>query len=469
MQLAKITSFYKHRITLLSALFICGAAVKAQDNSPYSRYALGNEFPRTNIINRGMGGISAGYIDVTSVNYNNPASYAKFQAYMEQRSGKVSSARVILDVGVDFTSRKLAEPNTPNSFRSSDALFSHLYVGIPIRKNWGIAFGIRPLTRISYDIFRTERLVNPTPPFRSIDSAITQFTGTGGSFLPTIGTGFGSENFSVGFNVGYLFGKKEIATRRALINDSIEYAASNHTTNTTFGSLFFTGGAQYTIDLTKKDANGRAKLPFSSLRFGVSGNWKQTINGEQNILRQTYLRNSVGQELRVDSVLEQNGVAGNIIYPASYTAGVYYEKGPKEKTRGYSIGLDYVASQWDGYRFFGAKDFVQNSWELRLGAQLTPLVQAARYGQAISYRFGAFAGNDYVKTDNNKLPVYGLSFGVGLPVRPSRQSPNQFSIVNLALEYTKRGSEQNKIKEDLIRFSIGFNFTDLWFGKRKYD
>ena len=106
MQLAKITSLNKHRIIFLSTFFLCGAAVKAQDNSPYSRYGLGNEFPRTNVVNRGMGGVSAGYIDVTSVNYNNPASYAKFQAYMEQRSGKVSSARVILDVGVDFTSRK---------------------------------------------------------------------------------------------------------------------------------------------------------------------------------------------------------------------------------------------------------------------------------------------------------------------------------------------------------------------------
>jgi hypothetical protein len=459
MQLAKITCLTKHHFTFLSAVLLCGVAVKAQDNSPYSRYGLGNEFPRTNVVNRGMGGISAAYIDVTSVNYTNPASYAKFQAYMEQRSGKVSSARVILDVGVDFTNRKLAEPNTPNSFRSSDALFSHVYVGIPIRRNWGLAFGIRPITRISYDIFRTERLGNPTRPGGSIDSAITQFTGTGGSFLPTIGTGFGSRNFSVGFNVGYLFGKKELTTRRAFINDTVEYAASNHTSNTTFGNVFFDAGAQYTVDIAKN----------SLLRFGVSGNWKQTIKGSQDVLRQTYVRNATGQELQVDSVFNTTDVAGEIIYPASYTAGIYYEKGGAEKTRGFSLGLDYVTSQWDGYRFFGAKDLVQNSWEVRLGAQLTPLLQASSYGQAVSFRFGAFAGTDYVRADNNKLPVYGLSFGVGLPIRPSRQSPNQFSVVNLALEYIKRGNEQNKIKENLIRLSLGFNFTDLWFGKRKYD
>jgi hypothetical protein len=170
---------------------------------------------------------------------------------------------VILDVGVDFTNRKLAEPNTPNSFRSSDALFSHVYVGIPIRRNWGLAFGIRPITRISYDIFRTERLGNPTRPGGSIDSAITQFTGTGGSFLPTIGTGFGSRNFSVGFNVGYLFGKKELTTRRAFINDTVEYAASNHTSNTTFGNVFFDAGAQYTVDMLK--------ILYCALAYQVTG------------------------------------------------------------------------------------------------------------------------------------------------------------------------------------------------------
>lgn len=463
MQLAKITVLNKHRFSFVMALFVCCASVQAQDNSPYSRYGLGNEFPRTNISNRSMGGISAAYTDITSVNYSNPASYAAFQAIMEQRSKKVSSARVILDVGVNISTRKLAEPNTTKSFTSSDALFSHVYIGIPIRKNWGLSFGIRPLSRISYDVFRGERLRSPSGQL--IDSAITQFTGTGGSFLPTIGTGFGSNNFSVGFNVGYLFGKKEITTRRAFINDSVEYAASNHTTNSTFGNIFFNAGVQYTVHITEADAKTNTR--GSRLRFGLAGNWKQTIKGSQDILRQTYVRNSFGQELQVDSVFHQSDVKGEIIYPASYTAGMYYEKDPGIKSRGFGIGIDYITNQWNDFRFFGTKDLVQNNWELRLGGQLTPF-SFTSFGQSVTYRFGAFVGNDYVKVDT-KLPVYGVSFGAGLPIFPSRQSPNQFSIINLAVEYSKRGNDKNQIKEDLLRFSVGLNFTDLWFGKRKYD
>lgn len=459
MQLAGTTALNKFHFGFLSLFFFCGVAVNAQDNSPYSRYGLGNEFPRTNIINRSMGGVSAGYVDLTSVNYSNPASYAKFLAIMEQRSGKVASGRVILDAGLNFSNRTLSEPNTANRFNSSDALFSHVYVGIPIRKNWGLAFGLRPLTRISYNVFRRERLINPTFPNNSIDSAITQFTGTGGSFLPSIGTGFGTNNFSVGVNVGYLFGKKELTTRRIFANDTVEYAASNHTNNTSFGGLFLNAGAQYTIELTKT----------SLLRLGVSGNWKQTINGTQDLLRQTYVLNSFGQELQIDSVLKQSDVAGSIIYPASYTGGIYYEKSAGAKTRGFSIGVDYTTNQWNDYRFFGATDLVQNNYELKVGGQLTPLAVATNFGQAISYRFGGFVGRDYIKADNNNLPVYGVSAGVGLPIRTSRQSPNQFSVVNLAVEYLRRGNDANKIKESLFRFSLGFNFTDLWFIKRKYD
>jgi len=476
MQLANSTLLKnKFRFLFFLFLLIASAYVNAQDNSPYSRYGLGNEFPRTNVINRAMGGVSAAYVgtylgyaalqdqnnlakdsmaftEVLSVNYNNPASFSGFQANMEQRSKKVSSARVILDVGVNFSSRKLAEPNTPNSFTSSDALFSHVYVGIPIRRNWGIAFGLRPLSRISYDILRIERLGN-------IDSVATQFTGTGGSFLPTIGTGFGTNNFSVGVNVGYLFGKKEITTRRAFINDTVVYAASNHTTNSTFGNVFFNAGAQYKIELTRT----------SFLRLGLTGNWKQTLSGTQDLLRQTYVRNSVGEELRVDSVFQETGAEGEVIYPASYTAGFMLDNAAGDKNRGWSLGVDYVTNQWDDYRFFGAKDLVQNNWEVRVGGQLHPIKRPTRYGQAMTFRFGGFFGNDYINVDN-KLPQYGISFGLGLPIiNYNRLSPGQYSIINFALEYSKRGNDQNRIREDMFRISLGLNFTDLWFGKRKYE
>ena len=99
------------------------SVVYAQDNSPYSRYGLGNLMALSNTASRGMGGISAAYLDYTGINFSNPASYAAFLSAKERRTNKLESGRAILDVGINITNRSLIAPNTPNRFTSSDLLF----------------------------------------------------------------------------------------------------------------------------------------------------------------------------------------------------------------------------------------------------------------------------------------------------------------------------------------------------------
>jgi hypothetical protein len=442
--------------TLLSVLSLSTVAVvSAQSNSPYSRYGLGDVFPSSNITTRGMGGISAGYADVISVNFNNPASYASFFALQETKSKKLQYGRVVFDAGLNINNRTLISPNTPQSFTSSDAFFSYLQVGIPLRKNWGLSFGIRPLTKVGYKINRNERLVDPVT-LQNIDSAITQFTGTGGSYLPSVGTGFGIGNFSIGANVGYMFGNKQLSTRRALINDTVTYQASEHSTDYSFGSLFYNAGIQYRIDLK----SGKF------IRLGVAGNWKQTINGSQDILRQTFTSGSAGEALQIDSVSQQSNIKGEVIYPSSYTAGFVYNS-YKMDGRGFLFGLDFTQDKWSEYRFFNQKDSVQDSWKVQAGGQINPK-PGTGYFSRVSYRFGFSYGKDYIKVQDD-LPVLGASFGVALPIRTIRLAPNQFNAVNLGFEFLKRGDNQNVLKENVFRFSLGFNFTDLWFVKRKYE
>ena len=86
----------------------------------------------------------------------------------------------------------------------------------------------------------------------------------------------------------------------------------------------------------------------------------------------------------------------------------------------------------------------------------------------MSYRFGFFAGPDYVHV-NRTASRYGASFGAGLPISISRQAPNQITFINVALEYTKRGNKQNLLQDNLFRVSLGFSLSDIWFIKRQYD
>ncbi len=447
------------KITALVLLSICTFHAKAQDNSPYSRYGLGDIAPLTNISTRAMGGISAAYADVFSVNFNNPASYSRFQAQQEARSKKLATGRVIFDVGMNIDNRTLIVPGTTNRFSSSDVMFSYLQIGVPLRKNWGLSLGLRPLSRISYNIARTEFLKDPITT-DTIGNATTQFRGSGGSYLPSIGTGFGfnlssSTLVSAGVNVGYLFGRRESQTLRNFNNDSVLFYASEHNTKTYFGDVFFNAGLQLETRLSE----------YTVLRFGVSGNWQQDFDASRDILRQTYVRGAAGEILELDSVQELSDIKGKVIYPASYKFGIIAQSHKDDK--GWLIGADYTMDKWNKYRFFGAIDSVQDSWTVNVGGQFYPR-QRSSYFSKLVYRFGFNFGKDYIKVVND-LPTFGASFGLGIPVRPSRTSINQVSRLNLALEYGKRGNNDNLLKENLFRASVSFSLTDLWFIKRKYD
>jgi len=471
MPLAKLISLKKRRLFtrkfLFSFLFISSVLIASAQNAPYSRYGLGDQVPSTNILTRGMGGLSAGYRDPQVINFNNPATYSSFLVATEPRSKKINSGRVVLDVGINIDSRTLRAPNNPQKFSSTNAQFSYLQLGAPLRKNWGMVVGLRQLTRVGYDILQTGRLIDPVTGL-PVDSIATRYQGDGGSFLPTIGTGVAFGKFSAGVNLGYLFGKKAIGTRRGFLNDTVLYAASVHETKYAFGDIFLNGGLQYNDTINKKFA----------LTLGVSGNMKQNLSGTRDVRTATFVTGGSGEELVIDSVYEQKDLRGTVIYPASYTAGFMLSRfaTTEENRRGWGLGVDYVQNLWNQYRFFGAQDSVASNWELRVGAQLTPHSRAfinSRYMQLVSYRAGFFVGKDYITAGGKELPLMGASFGVGLPVwsfkDPTRFRRNQYTNFNLAFEYIKRGNNENLLKENMFRISAGFNFTDWWFSKRKYD
>ena len=451
-------------------MFFC-ANTMAQDNSPYSRYGIGDLVPQTNMTSRGMGSISAGYVDPygLSINFNNPASYSSFQAFKEPKSKKLVSGRAILDMGLNFESRTLREPANPVKFVASNALFSHVQVGFPLRPNWGLSFGLRPVSRISYKIGSGQRLVDPNTG-QPIDSAYTENQGDGGSYLASVGTGFkvfskkkGNteiQSLSAGINAGYFFGKKDYTARRTLINDSVAYYRGNFETRTTFGSLYFNAGLQYRIVLNE------AKRTV--LTIGAQGNWGQTLDAKQDIIRETYYIDPSFGNVRLDSVSVKSDIKGEIKYPFSFTIGFVYEKEHMPKEAGWLIGVDFIQQNWSTYRFYGQPDLLANKWEIRIGTQLQP-VSKKSYFTNVSYRAGLFYGPDYVYVNNKKLNQFGGSFGLGLPVPISRQAPEQFTLINLAFEYIKRGNNDNLLRENLFRFSLGFSLSDIWFKKRKYD
>ncbi len=453
-------------LTTLVLLFTAFSPVFSQDNSPYSRYGIGDLVPPTHITSRGMAGISAGYTDYLSINFSNPASYSSFQALQEQKSKKLVSGRAILDVGLNFDNRTLREQSPAKKFVASNALFSYLQVGVPLKNNWGLNFGLRPVSRISYNIVRNEKLKDPQTGL-PIDSARTSYKGDGGAFLASVGTGFslfhsttakGEQKLSIGVNGGYFFGGKDYSTRRVFNNDTVDYYQANYETKTNFGGLYFNTGLQYKVPLSSK----------VSLTVGAYGTWGQKISSTQDVLRETFVFDNNLGNLRLDSVSDKRGIKGTINIPSAYTVGFVLQKSAVvNKEGGWLLGIDFAQQNWSQYRFFGKVDSVRNSWQIKAGGQLNPIPKR-NYFSNVAYRFGFFIGPDYIKVKQN-LPQFGASFGMGLPVAISRQAPNQVTLVNIAFEYGKRGNKDNLLNESTFRFSLGFSLSDFWFIKRKYE
>ncbi len=474
MQLVKLTILKKINAlrTAYVAFLVLGltafTTVFGQDNSPYSRYGIGDLVPATNIVTRGLGGISAAYTDPFTVNFNNPASYSNFQAWREKKSKKLYTGRAVLDIGVNIENRTLQEPNNPEKFTASNALFSYVQIGVPLRQTWGLSFGLRPISRISYKIIQSERLYSPVPPFNSIDSAVTQYDGEGGAYLASMGTGFSvfqrdkfnmQEKLSIGINGGYLFGEKNYNSRRAFSNDTVEYYKANYETRTNYGGLYFNAGLQYMVPLKKN----------LMLTIGAFGNMGQKLTARRDLIRETYEFDETSGYFRLDSAYQEDEVKGKIEMPTSITGGITVQRfiDADAKKGGWLLGVDFGTTNWDKYRYYGQADAVKNTWELRLGGQINPFPKK-NYFSNISYRFGFFTGPDYVYT-GQKLNQTGGTFGLGLPLRNYSRLTQQATIINLAFEYIKRGNNNNPLSENLFRISAGFSLSDIWFGKRKYE
>src|ERR1700712_1642048 len=97
--------YKKTKLLLIFGVFATSLLQAQTENSPYSRYGLGDALPSQNILSRGIGGVSAAYSDILTVNFVNPASYAKLK-------------RTTFDFGLEVDSRTLKVIDPPRKFNS---------------------------------------------------------------------------------------------------------------------------------------------------------------------------------------------------------------------------------------------------------------------------------------------------------------------------------------------------------------
>lgn len=434
------------RISLFSFFILHFSFISiAQENSPFSRYGLGDIVPYNHIATRSMGGVTAGYTDFQTINFTNPASF-----------GSISTT--IFDLGGEIDIRTLKSNTTPEKFKSTYVIISYLQLGIPLTSkkmakkgnSWGFSVGLHPVTRINYKVLSSSRLAG-------IDSLNTLYEGSGGMNQFTFGAGIKIKNLRAGFNMAYNFGNKDYSTRVNLINDTVLYYKSTTETSTQFNGLGITGGLMYDIPMPGK----------SNLRLGAYGTFTGDLNAKRKDLEATFAYDGNGGIIPIDTVTISTDKAGKITLPATYGMGFTWNN------TNWTFGADLEISKWSDYRYYGQPDALRDIWKLRAGVQFYPAREntpVEKYFQFVKYRLGFYYGPDYIDIDNTR-PEYAVTAGAAFPLTSFQLlRRGEFVVLNTGVEIGGRGNKDaGSLREGIVRFTVGISMNAKWFQRAKYD
>lgn len=424
---------YWKKTIKLTTLFVLAFSVHqkivAQENSPYSRYGLGNLKQIENIANRGMGGIAIADDNPLIANPVNPATYTglKLTAYQ---------------IGIEASLVKIKSNNSSN--RTGSTTLAYMNIGIPVSKKMGISFGLLPQTRSKYSFAKTDSI-------DGISKVNYNYYGGGGLQKIYVGAAYKLGEVSVGFNTGYNFGNL-VNSSESSFTDSLKILSNNITGRTTMGGAFWQVGALWHKKISTN----------YSLKIGATYSGAQSINAKKEAYWESFLGDISSPDYvrRIDSV---KNLTGKIKIPSNWGVGVILGYGDQ-----WQIGMDLTASDWSKYSAYGNADSFSNMYMIKLGGAFTPDVNSVSdYWKKMTFRAGLYTGQDIFKFNNTNLKKSGATLGIGYPIRRTNSSIGQ---INAAFEIGKRGTTDNGlVSENYTRFSFGFTFNDKWFIKRRYD
>jgi hypothetical protein len=402
--------------------------------SPYTRYGIGDINNSTLIRNNAMGGLSYTLPRSNCVNYVNPAG-----------TSSIDTLTFIFDFGINGGLRQYSIENPTSSQIRTDFQLSHLIFGFPVTKWWKTTFGAMPFSNVGYSIKANDTLLNVNKDYL--------FAGNGGinrvmwnnSFAPF-------KNFTFGVNASFLFGKIYQSNAIDFDDDSGAYLNVIEQNIIRVNDFTFDAGFNYTININNKNA------------ISVGGIYG--YNSQLNSLRNTIIYNtlSTGSSAVVDTIYQSDREEGVISLPQKIGFGLGYNYGSK-----FYMGIDYTIQDWSNAQFFGVVDTLSNGSYLSFGTEFTPAGingNAYKYWQGVSYRAGVHFNETYFKLATGETPIsdFGISFGLGLPMKRSKTS------FNLSLQLGQRGTlENNLIKENYAIFGVSFSLADMWFVKSKFD
>jgi len=426
-------------ISLATILLILSIIpVKAQFNtySAYTRFGLG-DFSKPGIgQNQAMGGTGLAMHENNRINYLNPASFSA-----------LDSMSVYFDFGANAFFNEYKTEDFSNYWANMN--LHHIVFASSIGKNFGFSAGIVPYTSIGYNI---KQEYNDYVTGDAIDYI---YKGDGGIMNFYVGTsGKFFDRVSVGVTMKYLLGR---LTRERYLNFPANSYNSTISTEEKFKlkNPIFSFGLQYKEVIKEKyfiTLGGVYDLA-SNIGAGVESKATNTFysQGGAALNDSTYIYSTVS--------LDADTISSDLTIPQKIGFGVAF--GITDK---FVVTGDYYMQDWSS-TLSGENHRLVNSSSMHLGAEYTPDAEALRgYLKLMTYRLGGYYSNSYLEVNGHQLKDYGITFGVGLPIKSRKTS------FNLAFTLGSRGTTDYSLVQENYGI-ITFNITlhDLWFYKRKFD
>ncbi|MEO6883475.1 MAG: hypothetical protein ABI199_05575 [Bacteroidia bacterium] len=467
----KEISFYYNNISFLVLVFFtCFAKIAVSQiatGSPYSRYGIGDLQSTGFVQSAGMGGLTVGMRNDTLnpffINIANPSSYT---------SNKMTTFEVGLRSNtVNFTTSSQSQLNNYTSL-------AYLAFAFPVTKWWGASFGLVPYSSVGYHAGNQSTI-------DSIGPVSYQYNGSGGINRFYIGSSFMPiKHLSVGLNASYMFGN--ITNERTVeFNDPSQsnYFNTDILNVTTIGSIYCDFGMQYewvirsvpqrtkilkpdTLHTEMKRYHKRLLQERVKVVFGFTFGPSTALSATNTLLARDYV-NSNGSKIAIDTAKYINDANSPITIPLSLGYGITIKKGER-----WLVGADYAVQNWSAFNSLGETGVLTNSMRASLGAQYVPNAMTDlpnTFWQHVNYRAGIRYSKTFLDIGNTPLNDYSFSLGLGFPIGPHRVNYS-FSMLNIGFEYGQLGTTNNNLlKENYYKLTLGFTFDDKWFIKPKFD
>lgn len=419
------------RIKHKSILFLCLAAIlgtlsgMAQINTPYSMYGYGILGDRATSAQRQMGSVGYAMRNGRQINVMNPASYAA-----------IDSLTFLFDIGGDVSFLWSKEGNAKDN--SIGGGLDYVTMQFPLSKFMGMSIGLVPYSNVGY-AFGSE-----------IKHGAMQNQGSGGITEAYLGLSGKIKGFSIGFNVSYDFGN--------IINDV--YSKPENSGQSLFQHVMqirdwnILLGAQYgfKIDRNDKMTVGLTWAPEK----GLHGRTWATVQ-ETNYDSKP---DTLGMRRIFDAYRQPMSVGGGFSFLHERVSRLFVEADVTWQQWSKTPMPALLRSDGSGKVVFDGMDF-SDRLRFAAGAEYIPRLRG-NYGERMAYRLGFSWCDDYIRIRGNRVRETGVTAGIGL------HTPGDKTMINIGVEWKNRRAYPNAlISENYLNLTVGVNFNEVWFWKRK--